>query len=171
MLTIEQAFSPTIANCAESWFAVWDLANLATDVRVRFSKRMIRAVGRCYPARRLVTLAAAVPEMENDQILNVLCHEFAHIAAYMRFGRAIRPHGIEWQTLMRAAGFRPSVRFSDPAGLALMQARAAPRTQYLHICPLCGAQRITARRMLRWRCGACYEIGREGKLQIIRLPA
>jgi len=37
----------------------------------------------------------------------VPAHEVAHVAAYVLFGPRIRPHGPEWQALMRAFGVAP----------------------------------------------------------------
>lgn len=166
MLELEQAFSAPIAHSAHGWVEMWGVAHVAAEIRVRFSHRMFRSVGRCYPLRRLVTLAAVVPAMEEPQIRHILCHELAHLAAFERYGRNIKPHGREWRSLMRAAGFEPKVRFDDEKALALLQASGPRRTRYLHRCPICAAQRTATREMRRWRCGACYELGAEGRLQI-----
>ena len=34
-------------------------------------------------------------------------HEFAHLVAYAKFGRRIKPHGSEWQSVMVALGVKP----------------------------------------------------------------
>ncbi len=169
MLELEQAFATPVAARARTWFTLWRLPALGEAVRVRFSARMFRAVGRCYPQRRLVSLAAAVAEMEEAQILAILCHEFAHIAAYEHHGRRIRPHGVEWRALVAAAGFSPSVRFHDEKSIALLRASAPRRSRYLHQCRRCSAERISARRMSHWRCGPCYELGYDGRLQIVQI--
>lgn len=168
-LTVTEAFPEhvtTIAASAASWFETWETPWLTDTVRLRFSTRLSRAVGRCYPARRIVSLADAVRGFTPRQVLDVLCHEFAHIAAYERYGRAIRPHGEEWRSLVRLAGHTPRVCFDDEAGLRLLRAAAPRRRRYLHSCPHCGARRVAARRMPRWRCGPCYEIGRSGELEV-----
>ena len=171
MLRLEQAFPDDIAADARDWFACWQLAPVAATVRVRFSRRMFRSIGRCAPFRRLVTLAVGVREMTPALVREVLVHELAHIAAYELHGPRIRPHGAEWSGLMRAAGYTPRVRFEDAAAIALVRERASLPTRYLHRCPACGAGRVAARRMPRWRCGACYEIGRDGLLEITRVEA
>ncbi len=169
MLELEQAFSAAVAARARGWLRLWNVEGVGSEVRVRFSRRMFRSVGRCYPARRLVTLADAVREMAEARVLDVLCHELAHLAAYEHFGPRIRPHGPEWRQLVRTAGFEPSVRFSDAETINLLNARARRRPHYLHVCRVCAASRRAARRMPRWRCGACYEIGYDGVLDIIRV--
>tara|TARA_B100000959_G_C14744595_1_gene526531 strand:+ start:102 stop:629 length:528 start_codon:yes stop_codon:yes gene_type:complete len=35
-------------------------------------------------------------------------HEFAHLVAYQKFGRRIRPHGAEWKRVMEAFGVDPA---------------------------------------------------------------
>ena len=35
-------------------------------------------------------------------------HEFAHLVAYQKFGRRIRPHGMEWKRVMEAFGVDPA---------------------------------------------------------------
>lgn len=169
MLALDEAFAPDVALSARGWFATWQLAPLADAVRVRFSPRMFRAIGRAHPARCLVTLADGVRALPAPTVLDILAHECAHLAAYARHGRGIRPHGTEWQRLMRAAGFVPRVRFADLAAIDVVRAHARLPVRYLHRCPLCGAARESSRRMRRWRCGACYEIGRDGRLEIIRI--
>lgn len=169
MLTLHEAFAPEIADQAAAWFPLWDLDGVQDDVRVRFSTRMFRAVGRCYPARRVVSLAAPVRDFRSRQLLDVLCHEFAHIAAYELFGRSIRPHGREWQTLVAVTGHEPRVRFEDEDAINLLNARRPRQRRYLHQCPHCLAGRTAARRMPRWRCGDCYARGGDGNLRITLL--
>lgn len=171
MLRLEQAFPDDIAADARAWFAGWQLAPLAATVRVRFSARMFRAIGRCAPYRRQVTFAVGVREMTPVLVREVLAHELAHIAAYELHGAAIRPHGPEWGALMRAVGFVPRVRFADAEAIALVRARARLPVRYLHQCPVCRAGRVAARRMPRWRCGACYAVGGDGLLEITRVVA
>ncbi|MEX2480016.1 MAG: SprT-like domain-containing protein [Gammaproteobacteria bacterium] len=155
MLTLEQAFPAALAAAAREWFALWQLHPLADDVRVRYSQRMFRCVGRCMPARRVVSLAAGVREMPDPLIEEIAVHEFAHIAAFEHHGPAIRPHGCEWRALMQAAGFEPRVRFENMAAINLVHARASGGKRYVHRCVACGSSRVSTRRMTRWRCGAC----------------
>ena len=35
-------------------------------------------------------------------------HEFAHLVAYQKFGRRIKPHGLEWKSVMIAFGVKPT---------------------------------------------------------------
>ena len=168
-VSLHEAFGLDIANLAAGWLDLWGVPNLTPDVQVRFSSRMYRAVGRCYPARRVMAFAAAVQEMPQRTVCEVLCHELAHMAAFELFGPTIKPHGVQWKGLMQAAGYPPAVTFRDPASIDLLRRRAPVRTGYLHRCPRCRASRISNRRMRRWRCGPCYEIGFDGQLEITRV--
>ena len=114
-------------------------------------------------------VAAGVRALPETTLLDVLAHEFAHLAAYARHGRGIRPHGREWAGLMRSAGFPPRVRFADEGAIDVVRAHARIPVRYLHRCPVCGAARETSRPMQRWRCGACYESGLNGLLEIVRV--
>lgn len=169
LLALEDAFAPHVAAVARGWFETWQVAPLADAVRVRYSPRMFRAIGRAHPLRCLVTLAAGVRALPEPTVLDILAHEFAHLAAYARHGRGIRPHGREWASLMRGAGFQPRVRFADEVAIDIVRAHARIPLRYLHQCRVCGASRESSRPMRRWRCGACYEIGLDGRLEILRV--
>ena len=139
---------------------------------------MHRALGRALPARRVVRIASTVARSSERALVEVLCHEIAHVAVYERHGRAVRPHGREWAALMRSAGYEPRIRV-DPRvlGIEVMPApalRGAGRRRiyvYEHRCSVC-QRRWTARRTVwQWRCAACVDAGLEGKLEVRRYRA
>ena len=99
---------------ADRWLHLWSTPDLATRTTIEWSPRLTRSLGRCYPERRLIRLAAFLEESENALLEEVLCHELAHLAARELHGRHIRPHGSEWKALMRAAGFEPKTRLPAP---------------------------------------------------------
>ncbi len=151
-----------LAPQIERFAALWSLPAIAETASVRFSTRLRRAWGRANLDRRTVTLAAV---LEDDPSLleSVLCHELAHIAAYILVGRSERSHGVTWQRLVTEAGYRPSPRLSDGAA-----AHPAQRTRrhYLHRCPVCGFSRRAGKPMTTWRCADCVAAGLEGDLVI-----
>ena len=165
----EQAFPGPVAAEVERWFKHWSLIALMPTLHFRFSGRMFRSIGRCYPTRRTIALAVGVRELPEPQILDILCHECAHLAAYELYGLAIRPHGAEWRKLVASVGYLPRVRFEDDSAIQLIRSRARLPTRYLHRCLTCRRQRTARRRMSHWRCGACYEIGLDGRLEILKL--
>ena len=93
------------------WARVWNLPALPESVRVEFSPRIRRSLGRCHSRKGIIRLNPALlsvgPDGKDDHealLREVLCHEAAHVAAYLLHG-AVRPHGPEWGGLMRAAGY------------------------------------------------------------------
>ena len=149
-----------VRRLASLWDETW-----LVDAQIEYSNRMTRSLGLAYPQRDLVRLNAAL-QADPAALKEVLSHELAHLVVRRRHGRRARPHGPQWQALMRAAGFQPKVRM-DVSGE--VKARMRPRTGFLHRCPRCDVQRATRRRMRHWRCAACVRAGRSGRLEITRL--
>ena len=149
------------------WARLWSVKDLAR-VRVEWSARMTRSLGRAYPERRLVRLH---PDLRRRPSLRraVLCHELAHIAAWEKSRGRSRPHGPEWTHLVRAAGFDPALRARVPA--ASPPGASAPRPRWIHRCPVCQFRRTARRPVPAWRCARCVEDGLPGRLDITRSAA
>lgn len=162
---------------AQHWLELWNTPELAARTTIEWSPRMTRSLGRCYPERRLIRLAAFLNEADSALLEEVLCHELAHLAAH-ELHRAdnrgrIRSHGSEWKALMRAAGYEPRVRMPAPPNAPKPQRRRPRRRRrylYLHRCPRCRAARTAKRSVPRWRCAACLTAGLDGILDIFRHP-
>ncbi len=73
--------SPEAISSAHRWLHLWHTPDLATRTTIEWSPRLTRSLGRCYPERRLIRLAAFLEESENALLEEVLCHELAHLAA------------------------------------------------------------------------------------------
>ncbi len=164
--------SQSIAS-AHRWLQLWNTPDLAAQTTIEWSPRMTRSLGRCYPERRLIRLAAFLDEADNALLEEVLCHELAHLAAHELHGTStgsIRPHGPEWKTLMRAAGYEPRTRMPAPPNAPKPQPRRRRRGRYLylHHCPLCQLSRAAKRVVRRWRCAACLTAGLDGILDVFR---
>ena len=110
-----------------------------------------------------------------ELLVEVLCHELAHVVAYELNGRNCRPHGPEWASLMRQAGYAPRIRIDirdlpvDYAAWLSAQIARRASTEFVHRCPVCQASRIAGRPVRRWRCLRCREAGLDGVLTITRL--
>lgn len=156
-----------------SAFDAWGEADAAANVRVEFSSRMTSSLGRCYPDRHLIRLHEDLRERDARQVLHeVICHEAAHIVAFERHGRDIRPHGPEWAELVRAAGV--PARTKIPCDVELGSAengRTGARLTYEHRCPVCQTVRYAKCPVRAWRCAACTEAGLSGELRIVSRPA
>lgn len=158
------------------WSDVWDRPRLEDSIEIEVSRRMRRALGLTHPGRRLIRVSHRVLEAPPWAWAEVLCHEAAHVVVFERHRRRVRPHGPEWATLMRAAGYEPRTRI-DPRELGIPWTPAAPRPRrrsayvYDHRCPACGMTRRARRAVTQWRCARCYEAGRPGVLEIRRWRA
>lgn len=158
------------------WARRWGVPGLESRVIVELSTRLRRSLGRCVPAKRVVRLNARLLEAPEDLLVEVLCHEVAHVAVYELVGRKrYRPHGPEWMDLMRKAGFQPRVRM-DPSTLpSSLDPRHSSRDtrhstlvtrRFEHRCPVCQAVRFARRRVPQWRCARCLRAGLDGELVI-----
>jgi predicted SprT family Zn-dependent metalloprotease len=139
----------------------WSLPDLPQRLSVSFSARMTRNFGVCRYDGRL-TLARRLLDGPPEALREVLVHEAAHYAAFLRHGRRVRPHGHEWAALMRQAGLHPRARLPALPG-------DPPAPRYLHRCPRCAASRVARRAVRAWRCVRCLNSGRDGVLEIVRL--
>ena len=136
---------------------------------VEFSTRMRVSLGLCRPAQNRIRLSAVLRDGGSSDLLEeVLCHELAHVAVHRLHGRRAKPHGPEWKSLMRKAGFEPRVRVreNDPR---LPKAFNKPRPRWEHRCPVCGVTQMAGRPVRQWRCVRCRKAGRSGKLRIRKI--
>lgn len=68
-----------------------------------------RSAGQAWPQKNHVRFnAVLLVENEAYFMASTIPHEVAHLAAPMKWGFRIRPHGPEWQHTMRALGATPS---------------------------------------------------------------
>jgi predicted SprT family Zn-dependent metalloprotease len=153
-----------VARAVQRWCSTWGVATLAGSVSIRTNARLRSSIARLVVAERRIELgplffSALVNHRE------VLCHELAHFAAHVKYGRRIRPHGPEWRELVRAAGFKPRVRHPQ---IPLSRRAAAQRwtRRYEHRCPVCQSVWYALRRMTTWRCAECAAAGLPGHLHI-----
>ncbi|MDX2056566.1 MAG: SprT-like domain-containing protein, partial [Gemmatimonadales bacterium] len=116
------------------------------------------------PARGLITLR---PDLDSA-FDAALCHEAAHVAAFVLHGRTVRPHGAEWASLVAAVGFDPVVRARVPG--ARRQPGRPIGYRFEHRCPVCQSVRLARRRITTWRCAECVEAGLEGVMDIRPYP-
>lgn len=157
------------------WQSTWHSPGLADQTHVTFSPRLERSLGRCVPATGRVTLTTRLRRGPRERLLETLCHEVAHVAAYMLHGSAARPHGPEWAALVRAAGFDPDTHARPRRGTpktATRLPRAKPsRFTVVHTCPVCHFRRFARRVMSAWRCRTCVDAGFSGELIATRVDA
>ncbi len=149
------------------WATSWGVSGLEQRLAITFSGRFRSSLGRCAPARGEIRLASYLLTGPTELLLEALCHEAAHAAAYSLHGGRVRPHGPEWRELMRTANYEPRARV--PASLLPEHFPASAR--WSHRCPVCQASRVAHRKMTRWRCASCRRLGLRGELVIAKLGA
>ena len=158
-----------------SWESTWHTPGLTNLTRVTFSPRLERSLGRCVPTTGRVSLTTRLRRGSRERLLETLCHEVAHVAAYMLYGSAARPHGPEWAALVRAAGFDPATHAQPRRGTSNTpnRPRRSKPTRFtvVHTCPVCHSRRFGRRVISAWRCRTCVDAGLSGELIATRVDA
>ena len=166
-----------VSEALRAWGTRWGVPHLHKTITVRFSSRFRVALGRARPALSLISLNAKLTRAAPAVLLEVLCHEAAHVVAF-RIGaprsRANPPHGEDWAALVRAAGYTPRVRAPRSWIEAASKSSRPPRSHkrsVVHVCPVCHARRTARRAVPAWRCAACVAVGLDGRMEVVHLPA
>ena len=146
------------------WSRLWGVPDLAQGLSIAYSTRLSRSLGRCRSRTSTLLLHPVLSTLDAGWFTEVLCHEAAHVACARLRVRSAKPHGEDWQRLMRLAGFAPRRRLEPPPGLRAPIKR--PRRRYEHFCPVCQWARLAARPMPRWHCADCVAAGLSGRLAI-----
>jgi SprT protein len=150
----------------DRWLTQWGVPSLSKTLRIEFSARLRRAFGRCYQDERLIRLTPSLLGSQSWLLAEILCHEAAHAAVYEIYGADAKPHGEQWEELMRMVGFEPRVRI--PVVVKGHDAVGEDRVLYLHHCPSCNHSRRAVRPMHKWRCRTCVDDGGHGRFVIVK---
>ena len=142
------------ARTLTRWGRTWHTPTLPKRVTITFSPRLRKSLGRVRPATGIVTLNAKLAAAPREVVLEVVCHEVAHVAAHLLHGRRAKPHGPEWRALVAAAGYEPTTK---------MQCRWLPQPapakwnarRHHYRCPSCQADYYVRRRNSRLHCAKC----------------
>jgi SprT protein len=123
-------------------------------VSVRFDLRG-RSAGQARlgsPGPALIRYNPALLRANPDDFLaSTVPHEVAHLIAFARHGIRIRPHGVEWETIMRHMGAEPRrCHAYDVSGLAIRRLRELD-----YHCN-CRGHRLTSIRHHRVLAGQTY---------------
>jgi SprT protein len=124
----------------------WGVASELASVDIEWSNRLQTAAGRAWFEPPRIKLNPRLLGRVPGAIDQVLVHEAAHLAVFVRHGLRARPHGPEWRELMRAAGLPPQTTHRYP-----IHGLARARYWYLHLCTGCGGRAIL-RQARRLRC-------------------
>jgi predicted SprT family Zn-dependent metalloprotease len=160
------------------WAKLWDTPGLVDRVTVEFSTRLTRSLGRVRPATGIIRLNARLLSTPREFLLEVLCHEAAHVAAYLTFGSKAQPHGTEWRDLVRRAGYEPTTKLTHPSlpqpriGPSSKVSTLSPRpaTRHRYRCHICQHDYFVRRKNSRLHCTVCHPAGRPEPLHYQPLP-
>ena len=149
------------------WGEVWGVADLPERITITLSTRLKKTLGRVRPMSGVVTLNAKLASVQRSVFLEVLCHEVAHVVAYILHGSQAKPRGPEWRALVSAVGYKPSTSMNarwlpDPA---TEEAHLGKREHYR--CSVCQADYFVSRRSSHLYCEACIQNGVTVRLHFI----
>ncbi len=140
------------------WAKAWGVPGLPTSVSVSYSSRMRRSLGRVRPRVGGITLNAQLANAPRAVVMEILCHEAAHVAVFLRHGPGAKPHGPEWRALVRKAGYAPTTSLS----CRWVKSTAAPSTRKGRVryrCPECKTTCFGSRYPSRLHCSGCLRDG------------
>lgn len=152
-----------LIEAATRFGRVWSFPTLAESVSIRFSSRLTRTWARTDLETNSITLARELTD-DHERLVDVLCHELAHVVAWLRVGRSEGPHGPTWRRLVLDAGREPVLRLPDRDAVPTTDKSATRR--FLHRCPICDFSRTARRPTPAWRCADCVAAGLSGELII-----
>ena len=118
-----------------------------------------RAAGQANYQKDKIRFNRDLLEKYTDEFVSqTVPHEFAHLVAYTKFGRRIRPHGAEWKSVMIALDVKPVRTHS----FEVMPARRLKRFPYKCNCPglLHELSTIRHNRIQRGRLYICKKCGK-----------
>ncbi len=108
----------------------------------------------CLSGDCVIRYNPALLESNPDRFLaETVAHEVAHLVAYRLHGRGIRPHGPEWQTIMRRYGAEPLRCHSYD--LSVSQHRSLRQFRYHCHCREHDLSSIRHNRVLKGRTYYC----------------
>lgn len=141
----------TLASIAARCGQAWDTPGLGRRVRIRYNPRLRTTIGRAFLEEDLIELNPRMLADHPNELIPTLVHELAHMVVHWRHG-VVRPHGIEFRTLMRCLNLSPDATHSVPVGAYRVRRK---RYLYLHVCKRCGASFLARRVSRQYYCGAC----------------
>ena len=126
------------------------------DLRGKSAGQLRMAEGKTWQIRYNLALLTREPEAFLAQTIP---HEVAHLVAFAIHGRGIRPHGEEWQAMMRHFGVEP--RRCHSFAVDDLTARRLRRFDYHCGCrthQLTSTRHHRVLRGQRYRCAACRAV-------------
>jgi predicted SprT family Zn-dependent metalloprotease len=158
--------SGALSRIVTRWCSQWSVPNLIGQITFAENNRLRSSVARWLVSQHRLEFGALFFS-GNVNHREVLCHELAHAAVSLKYGRRARAHGAEWRELVRAAGFLPRSRLPRSHARRRVSAQPPSRSEfYEHRCPVCQSAWYARKPVKAWRCGACAQVGLPGRLDI-----
>lgn len=159
-----QDFAP-LRSILKKCSRLWNVPSLA-QAELTTNPRLRTCLGRCFPKLNRIELNASLLEGSDPRLNEVVCHEAAHIAAFVLGPRRSRPHGRQWALLMTAAGFTPATKILGSNCIPRLKQDETRDELFEHYCPVCKFRRTARRPVPRWKCRTCVSAGLRGDLRI-----
>ena len=155
--SISQTELLVLAKLAELRKKVRGLFGVAIDPEVAFDLRGQAAGQANYRENKIRFNRQLLEKYTAEFVDQTVPHEFAHLVAYQKFGRRIKPHGAEWKRVMEAFGADPARTHS----FDVSPTRRLKRFHYRCHCPGSDYQLSSIRhnRILRGRVYLCRKCG------------
>jgi predicted SprT family Zn-dependent metalloprotease len=148
------------------WATSWRTPQLPGRVTVTFSGRMTKSLGRVRPMTGQIRLNSKLQTVPRRFLLEVLCHEAAHVAVHLLHGANAKPHGPEWQELVRIAGYQPATKLGHQA-LTQKAPQKTAISRHRYRCRICQCDYFVRRKSSRLHCNLCYSAGSPEPLQYL----
>ena len=177
MTASKETLSRAARRALVRWELLWRMPGLADSLEITFSQRLRTSLGRAVPGSGKVRLHHSLLQAKPAVLIEVLCHEAAHVAVARR-AQALqeeppRPHGPEWAALVSVAGYQPKCTSPLPCKSTARKCHggSVAKRQFVnkdvvHTCPVCHMLRRAKRAVRGWRCAACVANGLPGELVI-----
>jgi predicted SprT family Zn-dependent metalloprotease len=83
---VKQHDTKRFRSATSCWAKSWGVESLEERVNVVFSPRMVKSLGRCDLRSKTIRLNPMLRRRRGRILLEVLCHEAAHIAVHEKYG-------------------------------------------------------------------------------------
>lgn len=171
ILTDNLIGSPSwLREWVKNWGELWEVPGIEKRIQINFNSRLKSSLGSSNIREGLISLNLILKQQDRQKLLEVVCHEVAHVAVFEIYGENSKPHGSEWQRLMNIAGFKPSTLIcinKQPGELINLRNN---EWIFEHRCPVCQMVRLSSRAVRGWKCRDCVQSGLDGHLIITTRP-
>ena len=108
-----------------------ELFSISVGPEISYDLRGLAAGQANYRENKIRFNRDLLEKYTHEFVKQTVPHEFAHLVAYQKFSRRIKPHGLEWKSVMIAFGVEPARTHSFKA----IPSRRMERFLYRCECP------------------------------------